>query len=298
MHWILTTPDAFSLTQVIRRSQWLLQPPFAMSRSKDALNRVERLASGKTVALTVAEAPAGLIIRTHEHLNGKDAEEVCHKIWRILRLGENLQPFLDLVRHIQGLESVPKHGARILRGATPFEDAVKAVIFASEDHTVYEPRITWLVDRFGDSLPSNPTHHAFPTPRQLLGGTSVLHETLGPAMAGKLIKIATVFAIGEEQFDALITERLSAADLVVKLTQLLEMDAAELALFMLSLGRYNYIPADSVLQQRLEQSPKNRTISPADVRAALETLQPWGGLAFWLWDWSVAFPVLPKLRGK
>ncbi|HSQ40150.1 MAG TPA: hypothetical protein VLM78_08300, partial [Anaerolineales bacterium] len=198
MHWILTTPDVFTLTQVIRRSQWLLQPPFSVNRAKDHLNRVERLESGNTIDLTVSQAPAGLIIQTHERLSGKDTEEVSHKTWRMLRLGENLQPFLEAARHIQGLETTLRNGAQILRGATLFEDIIKAIVLTLEDKTLQGPRLTWLVDRFGDSLPSNPTRHAFPTPQQLLWGQDVLNEMFTPIIVSKLVKAASVFTTAED----------------------------------------------------------------------------------------------------
>ncbi|HOU12515.1 MAG TPA: hypothetical protein PKZ84_05320 [Anaerolineae bacterium] len=297
MHWILTTPDTFTLTQVIRRSQWLLQPPFSINRAKDHLNRVERLASGNIVDLAVSQAPAGLIIQTHERLGGKDTEEVSHKTWRMLRLGENLQPFLEAVRHVQGLETTLRNGAQILRGATFFEDVIKAIIFTMEDKALQGPRLTWIVDRFGDSLPSNPTRHAFPTPQQLLWGQDVLSEMFTPAIVGKLNKISTVFATAEDHINALTERDLPLEYLTVNLMQLLDLDPPALGLVMLSLGRYDYIPTDPYAQQRINQYQKGRTITPRDIRAMFEPLHPWGGLAYWLWDWSAAFPAPNALRG-
>ncbi|HOT90482.1 MAG TPA: hypothetical protein PLJ78_11775 [Anaerolineae bacterium] len=293
MHWILTPPDTFTLTQVIRRSQWLLQPPFSVNRAKDHLNRVERLESGDTIDLSISQVPAGLLIQTHERLGGKETEEVSHKVWRMLRLGENLQPFLEVARHVQGLESVLKDGAQILRGATLFEDVVKAVIFTMGAKNVYGPYITWLVDRFGDPLPSNPTRHAFPTPQQILLEQDVLDEVLEPAIAYKLMEIAGIFYDDEKHLIALAESDLPLQELTAHLSQCLGLNAAAMGLVMLSLGRYDYIPTDAYAQQRILQHQKSIPVTAKDIYALFEPLQPWGGLAFWLWDWSAAPPTPP-----
>ncbi len=297
MHWILTTPDAFTLTQVLRRSQWLLHPPFSMNRARDHLDRVERLASGNVIDLTISQVPAGLIIQSHERLSGKDTEEVSHKVWRMLRLGEDFQPFLEVARHLHGLETAARNGMQILRGATLFEDVVKAVILTTTDKTLQGSRITWLVDRFGDSLPSNPTRHAFPTPEQLLWEQDVLSEMFDPILVSKLIRIAAVFSDAGEQVTVLTEANLPLEDLIAELTHLLNLDAAALGLVMLSLGRYDYIPTDPYAQQHIHQHQKGYSLTAQDVHAMFEPLQPWGGLAFWLWDWSAALPTFETLRG-
>ena len=59
---------------------------------------------------------------------------------------------------------------------------------------------------------------------------------------------------------------------------------------MLALGRYDYIPTDHRAQERVRQHITDRAISPAALQTMFEPWQPWGGLAFWLWDWSAAHP--------
>lgn len=290
MHWILTVTDTFSLAQVIRRSQWLLQPPFSVSRAKDHLNRVERLQSGNTVYLSVSQVPAGLILQTHERLVGKDTEEISHKTWRMLRLGENLQPFVDTARRVAGLESTLRDGAHILRGATLFEDIVKAIIFTLEEKPLQGQRITWIVDRFGDPLPSNPTHHAFPTPQQMLWGADVLTDVFAPTIASKLLRAAETCCDALERIETLTGDTLPLDTLTTELAQLLALEPETLGLVMLSLGRYDYIPTDPYAQQRIRQYGKGRGMTADDIHAMFEPLQPWGGLAYWLWDWATAIP--------
>ncbi|MBN2394592.1 MAG: hypothetical protein JXR84_27930 [Anaerolineae bacterium] len=298
MHWTLTVPDSFSLPQIIRRSlncerskleQFrLLLPPFSVNRTKERLNRVERLQSGNTVYLTLSQTSAGLILQTDERLSGKDTEEVSHKTRRMLRLGENLQPFLDIARRTPGLETTLHNGAHILRGATFFEDVIKAIILTQKEKAQQGQHISWIVDRFGDPLPSNPTRHAFPTPEQILWGDKILREAVSPAITRKLIQIAEKFDTDVEHIEALAQGEGSADALAARMAKLLNLEPETLGLVMLGLGRYDYIPAKLCMQWYAHSSDNGRHSAPRDTHAMFEPLQPWGGLACWLWDWSSA----------
>lgn len=298
MHWTLTVPDSFSLPQIIRRAlnseqstleQFrLLQPPFSVNRSKERLNRVERLESGSTVSLTLSQTPAGLIVNTEERLSGKDTEEISHKTRRMLRLGENLQPFLDIARRIPSLETTLHNGAHILRGATFFEDVIKAIILTQEEKVRQGQRITWIVDRFGDPLPSNPTRHAFPTPQQLLSGDGVLHNTFSAHIAGKLTWVAEKFGTEAEHIETLVQGGLPPDTLGYELAKLFKLESETLGLVMLGLGRYDYIPVTPCIQRPAHSSGRGRRDAPRDTHTMFELLQPWGGLACWLWNWSSA----------
>jgi len=298
MHWTLTVPDSFSLPQIIRRSlnceqskleQFrLLLPPFSVSRNKERLNRVERLQSGHTVSLTLSQTSAGLILQTDARLSGKDTEELSQKTRRMLRLGENLQPFLEIARRTPGLETTLHNGAHILRGATFFEDVIKAIILTQEEKAQQGQRIAWIVDRFGDPLPSNPTRHAFPTPQQILWGDNIVREVFTAAIAKKLIRVAEKFS-GKAQHIEILTQGECPADaLAAELANLLSLEPATLGLVMLSLGRYDYIPATLALQRHPRSTNIERRGARRDTQAMFEPLQPWGGLACWLWDWSSA----------
>lgn len=297
MHWTLTVPESFSLSQIIRRSlncepfklfQFrLLQPPFSVNRTKERLNRVERLQSGRTVYLTLSQTPAGLILQTDERLIGKDTEEISHKIRRMLRLGEDLQPFLDIARRTPGLETTLQTGAHILRGATFFEDVIKAIILTQEEKERQGQCITWIVDRFGDPLPSNPTRHAFPIPQQILWGNEVLGEVFPPGITAQLTWVAERFHTEADRLEALLLPEKSSADaLAAELAKFLDLEPETLGLVMLSLGRYDYIPAALCMPRHTRACDKGHWRTPRDAHAIFEPLQPWGGLACWLWDWS------------
>jgi 3-methyladenine DNA glycosylase/8-oxoguanine DNA glycosylase len=287
MHWILTVSDSFSLTKVIQRSLWLLQPPFSTNRAHEQLYRVEHLASDNTVALTVTQAPAGLVLHTNEHLTSAETEEVSHKTWRMLRLGENLRPFLNVARRTPGLESTLRYGVTLLRGTTLFEDVIKALIFTWEEEAWQSQRIAWIVDRFGDPLPSNPTLHTFPTPQQMLWNQHLLEEMRNPPLAQCLIDIADRFHQRKREIETTLHSDLPLHQHVNNVQDLLNLDPVSLGMVMLCLGRYDYIPVDACAQARVSrQWYRGNNIGPEEVRATFEPYQPWGGLAYWLWDWS------------
>ena len=291
MHWILTVPDNFVLTQVIQRSQWLLQPPFGVNHAAEHLTRVERLASGHTIALAISQAPAGLVLETDERLSGKDTEEISHKTWRMLRLGENLRPFLEVANHTPGLEASIRYGVHLLRGTSLFEDIVKSIVFTMKVQARQGAHLAWIVDRFGDPLSSNPTRHAFPTPQQLLRGERLLCEALGDDVGQQLAVVAETFDEEANTIAAMTSESIPVEQLADNLEQLFGLGETTIGLMMLNLGRYEFIPTDGCARQRVSKYLKGRSVAPEDIRAMFEPLHPWGGLAYWLWDWSTALPL-------
>ncbi len=288
MHWILSSPNNFSLTRTIRRSQDFLLPPFGVNQAQEQLERVERLASKHTVALTISQAPAGLHLEVHQHLTGDETEEISRKTWRMLRLGENFTPFLLRAREDPLLRRRMRQGACFLRGATFFEDLVKALILTHSLQNWGAQRIAWLVDRLGDSLPSNPTRHAFPTPQQFLWNQSLSNEILGCALGQTLHTIAERFRSHGDKFETLIHPRLPLKAVETCLTRLLGLDDKMLALAMLALGRYDYLPTALYTPQARDPADTLGTakVESEKILARLRPWQPWGGLVYWLWDWS------------
>ncbi len=292
MHWILTVSDAFSLTQLIQRSGWLLNVPFSTGPAQENLHRVERLYSGKILALSISQVPAGLILHASERLDSKEVEELSHKTWRMLRLGEQHHPFLEKARRTPGLESVIHKGSRFLRGATFFEDVVKSTILAYTPDDEASQCITWLVDRFGDPLPSNPTRHAFPIPKQLLKEGYTLQEKCPPLLSEQLLRAADNFRLQGDYLNQLAQADIPLDVLEASLHKRLELNPETLGLVMLHIGRYDYVPVDRRAQLRIGRywRASGNAISPDKIRELLAPWCPWGGLVYWLWDWDADAP--------
>ncbi len=294
MHWILTVSESFALDKVLARSERLLCPPFSVGAKESTLYRVERLSTGHTVELTISQTSTGLVIRTDARLDSKETEEISQKVWRMLRIGENLQAFLDKARTTPQLAAAAREGALQLRGATMFEDIVKAAVLIFNPEKNYVPSVSWLVDRFGDPLPSNPTLNAFPTPRQLLGEMALQEKILGTRLARGIHKITTLFQAQKTKSEGWFAPHLTLTAFEINLRQILDLGNEDIGRAMLYLGRYDYIPVDYHAQQRVGlYLGEQAQATPEKVRALFQNWQPWGGLAYWLWDWSTSGAVMP-----
>lgn len=287
MHWLLSVPETFSLREVIRRSGWLFIPSLHGKATSDHLYRVEHLRGAITVMLDIYEAPAGLVIHTDPHLSGSEIEEASQKVWRMLRLDENLQPFVRLAAREEHLKSVKRRGACHIRGATLFEDVTLAalVTWNAADRPDFG-RVSRLVDRLGIPLPQNPTRHAFPEPARILNNSRQLHNLFGPELAARAHHIATDWEGTKAELSEIAQRPPNADDLAAYLAQRFRLTPEGISLLMLSLGRYDYIPTDDVARRRFARATQVKEAAPQDIRAFFERWQPWGGLAYWLWDWS------------
>jgi len=288
MHWLLSVPDTFSLQEVIRRSGWLFYPPFHVQALGDRLLRVEHLGEKTTVGLTVYQAPAGLVVQAEPHLSGAEVEEASQKVWHMLRLDENIEPFLRAAQHHEALKSVKRVGARLIRGVDLFEHVTVATLATWDPHGMPQfGRVAGLVNRLGFSLPRNPTLHSFPTPERLLVGVESLNDIFAPHIVTRLTRIAQTFATQPARIDLLVRRPSDADKLAARLAEELLLDALAAGLLMLYLGRYDYIPTDSVAQRRVgEHLLGDAPVSEQEIVALFERWHPWGGLAYWLWDWS------------
>ncbi len=284
MHWILTVSDNFSLKQVLERPQMLLLPPFEVDPAGESLFRIEQLASGHTISFTVSQIEEGIALESDERLTGKEREEVSRKTWRMLRLGENFSEFLTLAKTHPRLYSATQQGFRLLRGASLFEDSLKSVILLHNDFACWhEQLVTWLVDRLGSPLPSNPTRHTFPVPREILWNQHLVEEMLGPELGIMVSHITEAFLANGEQLETLSQSDLPTDALVSRIREQLGIEGPALALVMLCLGRYNYVPTDERARQYVGQVWfEGQSVSLKDIQALFTPWQPWGGLAYWL----------------
>ena len=288
MHWLLSISEPFSLRQVIRQSGWLLHRPWTVHTSGDRLSRVEQLGPNTTVELTLHQSRAGLVLETESHLSGQEVEEVSRRMWRTLRLGQHLSPFVRQARYVDGLASASRWGARLVRGTSLFEDVLTASS-AQWRGTGYPefPTLSLLVDRLGSPLPSNPTLHAFPAAERVLDGISSLSGLLDDATARRMAAVAEAFLARGTEIESLVGRPLAEARIAPELEELVPLDATGLDLTMLFVDRYGHVPTDAIAQTRLREYRRSfRSRDLGDVMDFGARWQPWSGLAYWLWDWS------------
>ena len=288
MHWILSTTDRFSLRQTIRQSSWMLHAPFRATHTGDQLLRIERITSQKTVAVVIAQNNQNLVIHTSSNLSGPEIEELTKRARRMLRLGDDFKPFYNLIEDIPLRPDDYFINPMLLRGTTLFEDVIRATSLDwYPEGYVDANRYTWLVDHFGDPLPSNPTLHAFPSPGQILRDQQIVTTTLTPDLSNTIIHLANMFDSHINTITTILEKNIPSRELASKLKDLLLLDETSISQVMLSLGRYDYIPTGPIARERWHRYWIQDTKSPPiDIVEHFANWQPWGGLAYWLWDWT------------
>ena len=209
-------------------------------------------------------------------------------IWRMLRLEENIQPFLRVARHSEHLDTTTRVGARLIRGTCLYEDVLCATLaLRTSEDTVNWALVAGIVDRLGHPLASNPTLRAFPSPQRVLEGDALLEGLLPPSLKSRAQGVARVFRDQADEVEALAQRLWSTDELADALSPLLQLEAESLGLLMLSLGRYDYVPNDALALRRMRwyNGPEAEN-DPEAARRFFARWQPWGGLAYWLWDWQ------------
>ncbi len=295
MHWILTTPKDFSLGRLLQRSAHLILPPFQSGYNGD-LSRIERLASGKTVRLSISEGGAGLQLRVDERLHGEEREELSRKVWRMLWLGEDFSTFYALRESQLFQSTLPflDEEPRFLRGATMLEDVVQAFVLSTRPLPLAPYRFTQLVEQLGDPWPNNPTRHAFPTILQFLQAPQLLREILGEEKGDELRALLTAYLASKERFLMLERKSFSSTVVAAQFQVLPGITECMLALIMFSLGHYAYIPSDLCPWECWHRRPTPPGITRETILELCAPWQPWGGLVYLLWDWSRLFEHTPE----
>jgi len=284
MHWVLTIPCDFSLNALLQRSQQFLLPTFEVNQG--CLERVEQLSSGRIVLLTISQVPTGLQLTSNQRLTGSEAEELSHKTWRMLRLGENFALFFARFGQDTSLKQYLQPGARFLRGTTLMEDIVKALLLTQPPQEQGFQRITQLVDHLGAPLPSNPTRHAWPPLNQLDQTAAALQEILDPQCVLSLTKAIGVIRTQEADLELLSQPQSPLEAAVVAVNSIPGMNDAALSLTMLALGRYDYLPIDASARERVSKVWYNGgVVTPEKIKTAFSRWHPWEGLVYWLWAW-------------
>jgi len=287
MHWILTIPSDFLLSDVIQQSQRFLLPPFQIKQGQ--LERVEQLASGKIVAIAISQIPTGLYIETKQRITGSETEEISQKIRRMLRIGENFSDLLERAAEDPLLQKYLKRGVRLLRGTTFEEDISKALILGHAPAQGYR-YIAQLVDRLGPTLPSNPTRHAYPTLDNLLKNSSITQEALGPEIGQIIIESLSYIKNQAAPFAERTHATVPTEVLKTILNKIPNMNDKALSLIMLALSHYDYVPHDAKVELREGQPWYNNDNIPPQTIHSFARWHPWEGLLYWLRECSEDAP--------
>ncbi|MBS1252598.1 MAG: DNA-3-methyladenine glycosylase [Anaerolineales bacterium] len=280
----------FSLSAVAQSHGWVRLAPFEEGGDASGLTYVDRLGSGRVVALRVREAAGGVAVEVDDTLSAAERDEIAHKVTWMLGLDQDFSDFYALARDEVKLARVEREAqGRVLRSPTLFEDVVKTILTTNTSWAGTIRMVEAIVSQFGDPLPADPARHAFPTPDQL---ASADEETLrSTAKLGYrspyVLELAREVASGALDVESLKVDDIPTTELRKRLLAIKGVGSYAAANLLMILGRYNFIPVDSwAVKMVSHEWYDGERVGPAEVEAAFERWGEWKGLAYWFWDWS------------
>jgi 3-methyladenine DNA glycosylase/8-oxoguanine DNA glycosylase len=286
----LSAQQPFSFSSVVGSHGWQRLAPFERDSHGDSLTYVDRLTSGRVVALMMKEAPEGVDLQVNETLEPEENDEIIQKVTWMLGLKQDFTEFYNLARTEPRLAHVEKRAqGRILRCPTLFEDLVKTILTTNTTWSGTIRMVAGLVDQFGDPLPEEPQRRAFPTPEQIAVADEarLRNETRLGYRAPYILEIAQAVAGGSLDLEVFKSEEIPTEQLHKRLLGIKGVGRYAAANLMMILGHYDHLPVDSwALKMVSQEWYDGDPIGEAQVHEAFQGWGKWKGLAYWFWDWS------------
>lgn len=285
MHLELTTPPDFSFRETLLSHGWRKLAPFSCDDEIGILRRVERLADGRVVLLVIADAGDNRLRIDVDKAAGK--EELTAVVRRMLQLDLEIASFHTYCTGRPELAHVPAAGqGRVLISPTLWEDVVKVIATTNTTWTQTKGMVARLCEHFGDSLPEDPTRHAFPTPGQI---ANVPFEEFAEKAklgyrAGAVHGLANDIVEGRTDLEALRDPSIPAGELWKRLQVLRGVGPYAAACLMIYLGRYDRVNVDSWARMMVGKE-LGRKVTDKEVHAFFEPHGEWRALVYHFYPW-------------
>ena len=285
----LTARQPFIFHTTVRSHGWWQLVPFHYMETTGLLTYILRLSSGKVVDLHIREAPGGVSVETATLTQSEQDELICLITW-MLDLDRDLSAFYAVARREPKLAHVEQKACgRVLRSPTFFEDVVRTILTTNTLWAATKRMTTNLVDQFGESLKTDASQKAFPTPNRLAAATEaqLRIETRLGYRAPYILELAQRESSGELNLEAYKTSNLPTLQMRKELMKIKGIGAYAAANLLMLLGRSDFIPLDSwALKMVSHEWYDGQPVTPAQVEAAFEKWAEFKGLAYWFWNWS------------
>jgi 3-methyladenine DNA glycosylase/8-oxoguanine DNA glycosylase len=279
----LSTPNHFNLEYTIASHGWICLPPFLWNKKNMELSRVDILDSGNIVHFSIFQSSVNSIqIKTNpSQLNSNDKEDLIKRIFRMLRLNEDLEEFYNVCKEF-GVNNIYGHG-RLLRCTSLFEDLIKVILTTN---TTWKNTESWskrLVDFCGTSVDiQGVIFKTFPKPESIVNlGINGLRTQIRAGYRSEYIfKIAEMFMI-DSSFHNI--EMLDYLKMKRDLLALPGIGSYAVAILLMLLGFYNDIPMDSEARSKIyNQYFKKGKFRDKDLVRIYDRWGKWKALAYWL----------------
>jgi N-glycosylase/DNA lyase len=299
-------PPAFDLERVVRSHGWYDLAPWGWDPVRRVVGRPIRLGGGKVVQVEVAEpGPGRLLLRVKGagRTAAAEAEEIRRAVRTMLALDEDLGPFRERARAVEGeagrrpvQEALDRGLGRLLRSPTVFEDAVKTLCTTNCSWALTRSMVSRLVEALGDEGPSG---RAFPEPAAMASRPERFYRDRVRAgyRAPFLRALARGTASGRLDLESWRDPSIPAGELRRRILALDGFGPYAAEHLMRLLGRHGGLALDSWTRRKIAVLRGRRRV-PAD-RTFDRWYAPWGewaGLALWLEataDWHGDVPAWP-----
>ncbi len=286
----LTVHSPFSLSKVIRSHGWVRLAPFETDEQYSLLSYIDRLDTGRVTRMQITQNKSGVRVETDADLDPPEQAEVIGKVTWMLGLDQEFTAFYTLARTETKLAHVEANAqGRLLRSPTLFEDTVKTILTTNTAWSGTIRMVSALVNVFGESLPGDDEHKAFPTPAQLAtAGVETLRNDVRLGYRAPYVwELAMAVASDSLDLEAFKDSDLPTPELRSRLLGIKGIGAYAAANLLMLLGRYDFIPIDSwALKLVSHEWYAGEPVGEAEVEAAFEQWGEWKGLAYWMWDWD------------
>ncbi len=282
----------FDLQATVLANRTAELPPWRWrAGARPVLERAEQLADGTVHLLRIRPGPGGVVLE----VTGRAAREVevlaplARRIRRALALDLDLHGFHERCRDDPLLRPARRLArGRLVRGTTPFEDAVTVLVASNVTWRSTVASLARLVS-LGRRCPADPARRAFPTPAALasLPLPELRRRTELGRRAAWIQALARDIVAGRLDLDALrALPGPHAARLVGAMRGFGPVATAQL---LLRLGHYGSPVLDGATRSFVRWAFGD---DRAPFERWLQCRAPWGGLALW-WASRATSPIAP-----
>lgn len=256
-----------------------------------SFSRVEETPSGNVVLMNVSAEGMGeeqivnISVSTFHKLGSQDKEYLAAAVSHMLRLDEDFSEFYDLCKIKGGVwNGIRKGIGSLLRSPSVFEDLVKVICTTNVQWSGTKRMVKELVDAFGRPFSENPDQKIFPSPSSI--ATIPFDEFRQKVRLGYradyVYRLAKQFVNGGLNSSDFLAMDTLTGEIQKKLLAIKGIGNYAAASMLMLLGRYDYIPVDTVFRQFItEKYFKDRPFNLPEALAIYDDWGKWKYLAYW-----------------
>lgn len=290
-------PDApFDFEYTAYSHGWVVLSPNVWDLERRVLQRVERLAGGKVVALSIhgpgsVEKPQIRIKVNHPgKLSAGEAQEITAAVAHMFRADENFAEFYKLCNQKdRRWKNLGRGLGRLLRSPNVFEDVVKTICTTNIQWGGTKRMVAALVDTFGTAHDGNPALKTFPAPQTLAEVPfERFRKMVSLGYRSEYIHLlAGQVSSGELNLNSFLDPAIPTPELKKKLLAIKGVGNYAAATLLMLLGRYDELPVDSVFRQFVSKKYfHGERISDQQAQTVYAGWGKWKYLAYWFDIWE------------